>query len=93
VPAGLLKVLKRCLEREQALRPSIPDMLAPSDAFLHPRELLSGQVVVDQPMLGQVLQKVVHYCRANPQSLPADGTLNEWAGTFLERIGRLDEGG
>jgi hypothetical protein len=44
-------------------------------------------------MLAQVLQKVVHYCRVNPQGLPDDGTLSEWAGTFLERIGRLDEGG
>lgn len=93
VPSGLLKILKRCLERDQSFRPAIPEMLSTSDPFLHPRELMADQVVIDQPMLGQVLQKVVHYCRVNPQSLPADGTLNEWAGTFLERIGRLDEGG
>ncbi len=93
VPSGLLRVLKRCLERDQSLRPAIPELLSASDPFLNPRELMADQVVIDQPMLGQVLQKVVHYCRANPQSLPADGTLNEWAGTFLERIGRLDEGG
>ena len=92
VPSGLLKILKACLERDQSLRPTIPEMLSASDAFLSPRELMANQVVIDQPMLGQVLQKVVHYCRSNPQSLPADGTLNEWAGTFLERIGRLDEG-
>lgn len=92
VPSGLLKILKRCLEREQSLRPTIPEMLGGSDPFLNPRELTVDQVVIDQPMLGQVLQKVVHYCRANPQNLPSDGTLNEWAGTFLERIGRLDEG-
>ncbi|ERF71110.1 hypothetical protein EPUS_07782 [Endocarpon pusillum Z07020] len=93
VPSGLLKILKRCLERDQSLRPTIPEMLSTSDPFLNPRELMADQVVIDQPMLGQVLQKVVHYCRANPRNLPADGTLNEWAGTFLERIGRLDEGG
>lgn len=93
VPSGLLRILKRCLERDQGLRPTIPEMLSTLDPFLNPRELMAEQVVIDQPMLGQVLQKVVHYCRANPQSLPADGTLNEWAGTFLERIGRLDEGG
>jgi serine/threonine-protein kinase TTK/MPS1 len=92
VPSGLLKILKRCLERDQSLRPTIPQMLGTSDPFLNPRELMADEVVIDQPMLGQVLQKVVHYCRLNPQSLPADGTLNEWAGTFLERIGRLDEG-
>lgn len=99
VPAGLLHVLKGCLDRDQTRRPTIPDMLGDrsgsgsgSDSFLNPRELLAGQVLIDQPMLGQVLQKVVHYCRANPGNLPADGTLNEWAGTFLERIGRLDGG-
>ncbi len=93
VPSGLLRILKRCLERDQGLRPTIPEMLSTLDPFLNPRELMAEQVVIDQPMLGQVLQKVVHYCKANPHSLPADGTLNEWAGTFLERIGRLDEGG
>jgi serine/threonine-protein kinase TTK/MPS1 len=93
VPAGLLRILKRCLDRDQCRRPTIPQLLSEGDPFLYPRELLAGQVVVDQPMLGQVLQKVVHYCRVNPAGLPSDGTLNEWAGTFLERIGRLDEGG
>lgn len=93
VPCGLLKMLKRCLDREQGRRPTIPELLGPADPFLYPRELVKDQVVIDQPMLGQVLQKVVHYCRANPNALPEDGTLNEWAGTFLERIGRLDEGG
>lgn len=93
VPSGLLRVLKRCLERDQSLRPTIPEMLSISDLFLNPRELMADQVVIDQPMLGQVLQKVVQYCRANPHNLPTDGTLNEWAGTFLERIGRLDEAG
>ena len=93
VPSGLIRILRRCLEREQRLRPTIPEMLGASDPFLNPRELKADQVVIDQPMLGQVLQKVVHYCRSNLQNLPADDTLNEWAGTFLERIGKLDEGG
>jgi serine/threonine-protein kinase TTK/MPS1 len=93
VPSGLTRILRRCLEREQRLRPTIPEMLSASDPFLNPKELMADQVIIDQPMLGQVLQKVVHYCRSNPQNLPIDGTLNEWAGTFLERIGKLDEGG
>lgn len=93
IPSGLTRILRRCLEREQHLRPTIPEMRSASDPFLNPKELMADQVIIDQPMLGQVLQKVVHYCRSNPQNLPVDGTLNEWAGTFLERIGKLDEGG
>jgi serine/threonine-protein kinase TTK/MPS1 len=90
LPTGLLSTLRACLSRDQSLRPTIPALLATTDPFLNPRDLGPDQVAIDQPMLGQVLQKVVHYCRANPDGLPGDGTLNEWAGTFLERIGRLD---
>lgn len=94
VPADLRALLKRCLERDQHLRPTIAEMLDMADPGAAAAPAVAkadGQVLIDQPMLAQVLQKVVNYCRANPEAMPNDATLNEWAGTFLERIGKLDE--
>ncbi|KAK4142116.1 kinase-like domain-containing protein [Dichotomopilus funicola] len=42
VPPSLIRTLKRCLSRDQTLRPTCDELLAPTDPFLYPIELSSA---------------------------------------------------
>lgn len=99
VPFGLIKTLKRCLTREQALRPTVRDLLSESDPFLNP-------VAISPEMLGRVIGNVVGYCRRREEALrakgemrcevgedgkevsclPSDGEMGGWPGAFYEKL-------
>ena len=99
VPFGLIKTLKRCLTREQALRPTIRDLLSDSDPFLNP-------VAISPEMLGRVIGNVVGYCRRREEALkgkeeiqckvgedgkevsclPGDAEMAGWPGAFYEKL-------
>lgn len=101
VPFGLIKTLRRCLTREQSLRPTIEELLADSDQFLNP-------VAISPDMLGRVIGNVVSYCRRreegmrnNGELLPADGPsclpkdedMRGWPGAFYEKLRQAMEDG
>lgn len=101
VPFGLIKTLRRCLTREQSLRPTINELLAESDPFLNP-------VAISPDMLGRVIGNVVSYCRRreegmrkNGELLPADGPsclpkdedMRGWPGAFYEKLRQAMEDG
>ncbi|KAJ5377280.1 uncharacterized protein N7496_004689 [Penicillium cataractarum] len=84
VPPGLIKTLKRCLQRDQTLRPTIEEMLGPRDPFLHPDAQLEGAVPVTQDMLGRILANVVNHCRA--RGIPKEEELAAWPAGFFAKI-------
>lgn len=101
VPFGLVKTLRRCLTREQSLRPTVQELLADSDPFLNP-------VAISPDMLGRVIGNVVSYCRRreegmrqNGELLPADGPsclpkdedMRGWPGAFYEKLRQAMEDG
>lgn len=69
VPFGLIKTLKRCLTREQSLRPTVEELLSDGDPFLNP-------VAISPDMLGRVIGNVVGYCRRREESMRARGEIN-----------------
>lgn len=75
VPPSLVRLLKRCLNRDQHLRPTCEEMLHPSDPFLYPVEAaaaaagMDGILAIDQEMLGRIVQNVVNRCRTR---IPSD---------------------
>ncbi|ETI26258.1 hypothetical protein G647_03035 [Cladophialophora carrionii CBS 160.54] len=99
VPFGLIKTLKRCLTREQSLRPTIRELLSATDPFLNP-------VAISPEMLGRVIGNVVGYCRRREEALkakgemqcqvgedgkeasclPSDGEMVGWPGAFYEKL-------
>ena len=99
VPFGLIKTLKRCLTREQSLRPTIKELLSDNDPFLNP-------VAISPEMLGRVIGNVVGYCRRREEALkakgemkcevgedgrevsclPSDGEMVGWPGAFYEKL-------
>ncbi|KAJ5475574.1 hypothetical protein N7539_007861 [Penicillium diatomitis] len=84
VPSGLIKTLKRCLQRDQTLRPTIEEMLGPRDPFLHPDAQLEGAVPVTQDMLGRILANVVNHCKA--RGIPREEELAAWPAGFFAKI-------
>jgi len=68
VPFGLIKTLRRCLQRDQTLRPTIKELLSDADPFLNP-------VAISPDMLGRVIGNVVSYCRKREESLRQTGQL------------------
>ncbi|KAI2786284.1 hypothetical protein POX_g08667 [Penicillium oxalicum] len=84
VPSGLIKTLKRCLQRDQTLRPTIEEMLGPRDPFLHPDAQLEGAVPVTQDMLGRILANVVNHCKA--RGIPKEEELTAWPAGFFAKI-------
>ena len=66
VPFGLIKTLRRCLTREQSLRPTLAELLDEGDPFLNP-------VAISPDMLGRVIGNVVSYCRRREENMKKDG--------------------
>ncbi|OGE54401.1 hypothetical protein PENARI_c006G01473 [Penicillium arizonense] len=84
VPPGLVRTLKRCLQRDQTLRPTIEEMLGPRDPFLHPDAQLEGAVPVTQDMLGRILANVVNHCKV--RGVPREEELAAWPAGFFAKI-------
>ncbi|EEH19210.2 TTK protein kinase [Paracoccidioides brasiliensis Pb03] len=84
VPPGLIKTLKRCLQRDQTLRPTVQELLAQRDPFLYPEANLEGAVPMTQEMLGRILTNVVNHCRA--RGPPKDEELAGWPAGFFGKI-------
>jgi len=63
VPPSLLRTMRRCLTREQHLRPSCVELLHPTDPFLYPVEMHEKAMPIDEELLGRIIQSVVQRCR------------------------------
>lgn len=101
VPFGLIKTLKRCLTREQSLRPTIKELLSDTDPFLCP-------VAISPDMLGRVIGNVVGYCRRREEAmkargeiksddgvsvLPSDPEMAGWPKAFYDKLRQANEEG
>ncbi|KZF23859.1 kinase-like protein [Xylona heveae TC161] len=86
VPSGLIKTLKRCLNRDQTQRPTIPQLLSERDPFLHPDLELDATIPVSQELLGRILSNVVHHCEKF--GVPDEAELATWPAGFFSRIQR-----
>ncbi|TQB69465.1 Dual-specificity kinase, spindle pole body (SPB) duplication and spindle checkpoint function [Monascus purpureus] len=84
VPPGLLRTLKRCLQRDQTLRPTVEELLGQRDPFLYPETQLEGAVPVTQEMLSRILVNVVNHCRI--RGIPKEEELAAWPAGFFAKI-------
>ncbi|EGE77272.1 TTK protein kinase [Blastomyces dermatitidis ATCC 18188] len=84
VPPGLIRTMKRCLQRDPRLRPTVQELLGQRDPFLYPEANLEGSVPMTQEMLGRILTNVVNHCRA--RGPPKDEDLAAWPAGFFAKI-------
>ncbi|KAI9837690.1 MAG: Dual-specificity kinase, spindle pole body (SPB) duplication and spindle checkpoint function [Sclerophora amabilis] len=92
VPAGLIKTLKGCLDRDQHLRPTAEQLLDEKNVFLYPDAEREGSVEMSQEVLGLILSKVVTHCQQ--KGFPSSSELAAWPAGFITKLNReLDDGG
>ncbi|KAI0171977.1 kinase-like protein [Hypoxylon sp. FL1284] len=94
VPPSLLRTMKRCLSRDQHLRPTCEELLSRSDPFLYPVEAPEGTLPISEELLGRIIQSVVTRCR---ERMPTESeALSVWPqaywGSVAKAVGR-DVGG
>ena len=91
VPWGLVRTLKRCLNRDQTLRPTLGELLSSGDAFLYPDAQLRGTVPVGQEMLARIQHWILGHVRE--KGWPSEGELAVWPAHFYASIkGAVEEG-
>ncbi|KAI1661007.1 kinase-like protein [Daldinia decipiens] len=90
VPPSLLRTMKRCLSRDQHLRPTCEELLSRTDPFLYPVEAPAGTLPITEELLGRIIQSVVTRCR---ERMPTEAeALSVWPqaywGSVAKAVGR-----
>lgn len=76
LPSGLLAILRRCLNRDPTLRPTVAQLLAPADLFLDPDAKLGGTVPVGVEWIATVQDCILKHVRE--KGLPTEAELEVW---------------
>lgn len=84
LPHGLLHTLRSCLSRDQTLRPTVEELLAPGDAFLDPDRPVLGTVPVSVEIIRQVQDSILS--RVKDRGLPSEEELEVWPRRMFEGI-------
>lgn len=63
LPRSLIHTMQRCLNRNLHERPTVEQLLAPSDGWLYPTEVPEGSIVMTEELLGRILQNVATKCK------------------------------
>ncbi|KAI1288900.1 kinase-like domain-containing protein [Xylaria venustula] len=86
VPDSLLRTMKRCLIRDQRLRPTCEELLASNDPFLYPVETPAGSLPVTEELLGRIIQSVVARCR---ERMPTEAeVLSVWPQAYWGSVAK-----
>ena len=91
VPTGLLRTMKRCLNRDPTQRPTAEQLLAPTDAFLNPDYHIKDTVPVGKDVLLRVQQNIIRHIR--DKGLPSDAEMSTWPARFYDSIKQAVEEG
>ncbi|KAM3510199.1 hypothetical protein MY10362_000117 [Beauveria mimosiformis] len=84
VPPSLIRTMRRCLIREQHMRPTCEELLHYSDPFLYPAELSEKALPIDEELLGRIIQSVATRCR---ERMPTEAEAsNVWPQAYWASI-------
>ena len=81
---GLIKTLRRCLNRDAKTRPTVNELLAQNDVFLHPDQMMRGTVPISQEMLARIQHNIVNHIKKG--GMPSEAELANWPGLFFASI-------
>jgi len=86
VPPSLMRTMKRCLNRDQHLRPTCEELLSSTDPFLHPVETPDGSLPITEELLGRIIQSVVTRCR---ERMPTEAeVLSVWPQAYWGSVAK-----
>ncbi|XP_044715007.1 kinase [Hirsutella rhossiliensis] len=84
VPPSLLRTMRRCLNREQHMRPTCDELLHETDPFLYPVELGDTALPIDEELLARIIQSVVTRCR---ERIPTEAeSMSVWPQAYWSSI-------
>jgi serine/threonine-protein kinase TTK/MPS1 len=89
VPTGLIRTLKKCLDREISRRPTIEQLLSENDIFLHPDA--AGTVPVSQDLIGRLQHNIINHIQRH--GIPSEADLAQWPAQFFASIKAAVEDG
>lgn len=91
IAPSLKGVLRKCLNRDPARRPTVDQLLSANDVYLHPEQ--PGTVMMNEDILGQIISKVVHRCSDAGRGLPNSQEVQMYPRSFMEKIREMVEKG
>ncbi|MCJ1237037.1 Dual-specificity kinase, spindle pole body (SPB) duplication and spindle checkpoint function [Varicellaria rhodocarpa] len=84
LPTGLLRTLRRCLNRDLTQRPTVEQLLAEDDPFLHPDAPALRTVPISEEVIARLTQNIINHVQE--KGLPTDLELSNWAPRFYKSI-------
>ena len=84
VPSGLIRTLRRCLNRDPAPRPTVDELLAYGDPFLFPDLMVKDTVPVGQELIARMQHNIIKHVRE--KGLPSEAELATWPARFYASI-------
>ena len=91
IPFGLLRTLKRCLNRDQTQRPTLEELLGPNDPFLNPDRALMDTVPVGKELIKRLQHNILHHVAE--KGMPSEEELKDWPDRFFRSIkAAIEEG-
>ena len=76
LPSGLISTLRRCLNRDATLRPTVTELLAPADMFLDPDSPSTHSVAMGVEWIAMVQDNIIKSIRE--KGMPSDAELEAW---------------
>ncbi|XWW93059.1 hypothetical protein V2A60_000987 [Cordyceps javanica] len=92
VPPSLIRTMRRCLMRDQHMRPTCEELLHYSDPFLYPAEISDKALPIDEELLGRIIRSVAARCRERiPTEAEASSVWPQayWASIRKAMIGKM----
>lgn len=89
VPATLRGTLRRCLQRDPSLRPTVAQLLSQTDSWLYPEA--NNAVSMTEELLGQIIGKVVERCRDPKRGVPSEDEVRQYPASFMAKIREMVE--
>ncbi|MCJ1374474.1 Dual-specificity kinase, spindle pole body (SPB) duplication and spindle checkpoint function [Loxospora ochrophaea] len=84
LPFGLIRTLKRCLDRDVEVRPTVDQLLTSTDPFLYPDTPLQGTVPVSTKHLARIQEVIVKHIQDN--GIPSKEQLLVWPSYFYDSV-------
>ena len=84
VPTGLIVVLRNCLNRNLAKRPTVEELLGDSDSFLHPDVQIAKTVPVNEELLARLQHSIIKHIQ--DRGIPSEAELSTWPARYFASI-------
>lgn len=89
VPPAVKNTLRKCLQRDPSLRPTVTQLLASNDPWLYPEA--GNSVAMSEELLGQIIDKVVERCRDPKRGVPSQDEVKQYPASFMSKIREMIE--